>query len=157
MGGQSWTKRANFGSVTFSLKFESFKFFQTMLLFLRVLPLVRISTILGYILGRKGPNPPKKNSPKKSHFMNAESTCRTRIFNLTITNAILIRLPMIMYLHENVNRKHLRARNSVFWSNVYEFLDCIKNCHICHILPFIALQVKRLYKFHEKPLKIGPK
>ena len=123
-----------------------------MLLFARVLPLVRISTILGYILGRKGPNP-----PKKSNFMNAESTRKTKIFNLTVTNAILMKLTMIMYLHESVNRKPLRARNSVSWRNIYEFLDYIKNCHISHILPFVALQVKRLYKFHEKPLKIGPK
>ena len=152
MGGQSWTKRANFGSVSFSWKFESFKFFQTMLLFARVLPLVRISTIVGYILGRKSPN-----SPKKSHFMNAESTHKTKIFNLTITNAILMKVTMIMDLHGSVNRKPLRARSSVFWRNVYEFLDYIKNCHICYILPFFALQVNLLYKFHEKPLKIGPK
>ena len=105
----SWTKRANFGSISFSWKFESFKFFQTMLLFAKVLPLVRISTILGYILGRKGPNP-----PKKSHFMNAESTRKTQFFNLTITNAILMKLTMVMYLPKSVNWKPLRARNSVF-------------------------------------------
>ena len=37
------------------------------------------------------------------------------IFNLTATNAILMKLTTIMYLHESVNRKALRARNSVFW------------------------------------------
>ena len=68
-----------------------------------------------------------------------------------------MKLTMIMDLHESVNRKPLRARSSVFWRNVYEFLDYIKNCHICYILPFFALQVNLLYKFHEKPLKIGPK
>ena len=76
-----------------------------------------------------------QNSPKKSHFMDAESTRKTlKTFNLTTT-----------------------ARNSVFWHNFYEFLDYIKNRHICHALPFVASLVKVLYKFHEKPPKIGPK
>ena len=85
--------------------------------------------------------------------MRAESTCKTlKTFNLTTTNAILMKLTTIMYLQESVNRKPLRARNSVFG-----FLDYIKNRHICHALPFIASLVKFLYKFHEKPPKIGPK
>ena len=65
--------------------------------------------------------------------MNAESVRKNlKTFNLTTTNAILMKLTTIMYLHESVNRKPLRARNSVFWRNVYEFLDYIKNRHICH-------------------------
>ena len=51
MGGQSWTKTANFGSVSFSWKLESFNFFQATLLLARVLPLVRISAILDHIWG----------------------------------------------------------------------------------------------------------
>ena len=51
MGGQSWTKTANFGSVSFSWKLESFNFFQATLLFARVLPLVKISAILDHIWG----------------------------------------------------------------------------------------------------------
>ena len=43
MGGQSWTKSANVGSVSFSWKLESFNFFQATLLFAIVLPLVIIS------------------------------------------------------------------------------------------------------------------
>ena len=55
MGGQSWTKSANFGSVSFSWKLESFNFFQSTLLFPRVLPLVRISAILDHISGSHPP------------------------------------------------------------------------------------------------------
>ena len=49
MGGQSWAKNANFGSVSFSWKLESFNCFHATLLFARVLPLVRISAILDRI------------------------------------------------------------------------------------------------------------
>ena len=92
---------------------------------------------------------------KKGHFIEAESTPKTlKTFNLTTTNAILIKFTTIMYLYESVNRKPLRY--SVFWRNVYEFLDNIKNRHI-YALPFVASLVKFLYKFHEKPPKIGPK
>ena len=62
-----------------------------------------------------------------------------------------------MYLHESVNRKPLRARNSTFWCNVYEILDYIKNRNVCHALPCVASLVKFLYKSHEKSSKIGPK
>ena len=62
-----------------------------------------------------------------------------------------------MYLHESVNRKPLAAINSVFWRNVYEFLDYIKSHHMCHTLPCVASMVKFLFKFHEKPPEIGPK
>ena len=44
-----------------------------------------------------------------------------KTFNLTTANANLMKLTVIVYLHKSVNRKHLRARNSVFWCNVYEF------------------------------------
>ena len=44
--------------------------------------------------------------------MDAESVRKTlKTFNLAITNAILMKRTMIMYLHESVNRKPLRARN----------------------------------------------
>ena len=120
-------------------------FFQTMFFFVRVLILVRISAILDYIWGSKGQKP-----PKKGYFINAESVRKTlETFNLTTTYAILIKLTTIMYLHESVNRQPLRARSSVFWRNVYEFLDYIKNRHICHALTCVASLVKFLYKFHE--------
>ena len=40
------------------------------------------------------------------------------IFNLTTTNAILMKLTTIMYLHESVNRKDFRVRNSFFRLNL---------------------------------------
>ena len=49
-------------------------------------------------------------------------------------------------LYDSVNRKALRARNSDFWLNFQEFLDYIKNRHICHGLPRIASLVKLLDK-----------
>ena len=52
--------------------------------------------------------------------MDAESVRKTlKTFNLTTKNAILMKLTTIMYLHESVNRKPLRARNSVFCRNAY--------------------------------------
>ena len=47
----------------------------------------------------------------------------------------------IMYLHVNVNGKALRAKSSVFWRNVYEFLDYIKNRLICITLRCITGKV----------------
>ena len=71
--------------------------------------------------------------------MNAESVGKTlKTFNLTTKNAIFMKLTTIMYLHECVNRKPLRARNSVFCRNAYSFLDYIKNRHLCYA--FITLR-----------------
>ena len=96
--------------------------------------------------------------PKKGHFMDAESVRKTlKNFSLSTTNVILMKLTRIIYLHKSVNRKPLRARNSIFWRNVYEFLDYIKNRHKCHALHCVASLVEFLYKFEEKQVKIGPK
>ena len=57
-----------------------------------------------------------------------------------------MKLTTIMYLHESVNRKPLRARNSVFWLNLIASL--LKLCIIWTTLGGI---------FHEKPPKIGSK
>ena len=90
-----------------------------------------------------------QNLPKRAVV---RKTLKT--FNLTITNDIVMKLTTIMYLHESVNRKSFGAKISVFWRNVYEFLDYIKNCHLWHALPCVASLVKFLYKFHEKPTKM---
>ena len=68
------------------------------------------------IFGRvRAPNP-----SKKGHFMDAESVRKSlKTFSLTTTTAILIKLTTIMYLHDSVNWKPPRARNSVFCGNVY--------------------------------------
>ena len=66
--------------------------------------------------------------PKKGYFVDVESVHKTsEIINLTITNAILMKLTTIMYLHESVNRKLLESEIH-FWLNL------------------IALLVKLLYK-----------
>ena len=81
--------------------------------------------------------------------MDAELIRKTlKTFNLTTTIGILMELTTIMYLHESVNRNPLRAINSVFWCNIYEFLDYIKNPYICHALTCVASLVRLLYKFH---------
>ena len=78
-----------------------------MLLFTRVLPLVRNSAMVDYIWGSKDPK-----TSQKSHFMDPESTHKTlKTFNVTTTNAILAKLTTMIYLHESVNRKPLRARS----------------------------------------------
>ena len=124
--GKRVVKVQTFGPSLFHKNSDPSIFFQTMFLFVRVLVLVRISTILDYIWGSKGQKP-----PKKGHFMDTELVRKTlKTFNLTTTNAILMKLTTIMYLRESVNRKPLRARSSVFWRNVYEFLDYIKNRRI---------------------------
>ena len=56
---------------------------------------------------------------------------------LTITNAFLMKLTTIIYLHESENQKAFRAWNS---------LEYIKNHHICYTLPYIGLLVGSLYK-----------
>ena len=81
-----------------------------MFLFPRVLPLVRISVTLNHTWGVRAQKPPKKGS-----FVDAESVRKIlETFNLKITNAILMKLTTIMYLHESVDPKALRARNSFF-------------------------------------------
>ena len=54
--------------------------------------------------------------------MDAESVWKTlEIFNLTTKNAILMKLTIIMYLHESVNRKTLRVRNSFCWLDLIDY------------------------------------
>ena len=78
--------------------------FQTLFLFARLLPLLRIVVILDNIGGVRA-----QKSPKKGYFVNAESVRKT----LETTNAMLMKLTTILY-HECVNQKALRARNSLF-------------------------------------------
>ena len=81
-----------------------------MFLLARVLPLVRISEYWTIFGGVRAQNPPKKN-----HFMDAKSLRKTlKLFNLTTTNSVLMKLTTIIYLHESVSRKRLRTRNTVF-------------------------------------------
>ena len=75
---------------------------------------MRISAKLDHIRGIRAQKP-----PKKGYFVDAESVRKTlEIFNLTTTNAIMMKLTAIMY-HESVNRKALRARNFFFEGLIY--------------------------------------
>ena len=72
------------------------KNFQTVFLFARVLPLVRISPILDYIGGIRAQKP-----LKKGHFVDAELLSKMlEMFNLTTANPILNKLTTIVYLHD---------------------------------------------------------
>ena len=52
---------------------------------------------------------------KKGYFKDVESVRKTLdIFNLTITNPMLVKLITMMHLHKSVNRITPRARNSFF-------------------------------------------
>ena len=71
------------------------KIFQTVSLFVEVLPLVRISAVLDHIRGVRAQKPPKKD-----YFEDAESVRKTyEIFNLTIPNAIPMKLTTIMRVY----------------------------------------------------------
>ena len=64
-----------------------------------MLPLVKISGIPDNFWGSKGLNPPPP--PQEGHFMDAESVRKIlKIYNFTTTNAILMKLTKVMYLHK---------------------------------------------------------
>ena len=76
------------GPSLFHKNSNSSKNFQTMFLFARVLPPMRISPKLDHIWASKGPK-----ISKKGYFMDAELVSKTlKIYNLTVTNAILMKL-----------------------------------------------------------------
>ena len=87
-GANVGPKILSFGPSLFHKNSNPSKMFQKNFLFARVLTLVRISAILDYIWGSKGPNISQKGL-------------------LTTTNAILMKLTKIMYLHESANQKGL--------------------------------------------------
>ena len=87
------------------------KKFQTTFLFSRILTLVRVSVKSEHIWRSKS----SKTSLKALfHWSWKLKLVRKtlKIYNLTITNAILMKRTTIMYLYESANRKPLRARNS---------------------------------------------
>ena len=98
-----------------------------MFLFASILPLAKMLAILDHIGGVRTHKPPKKD-----YFVDAKSVRKTlEIFNLTTKNSVQMKLTTIMYLHESVNRKAIRVKNSFFWLNL------------------IASLVKILYKFDD--------
>ena len=77
------------------------KNFQTVFLFARVVPLVRISAILDYIGGMGGEGGKGSKTSQKGYFVDDESLSKMlESFNLTTANPILNKLTTIVYLHE---------------------------------------------------------
>ena len=88
-----------------------------MFLFARVVLLVKILAKLDHIQGSKYPEPPKRASIRKT----------LKTFNLTTTNALLMKLITIIYPpHETVSQKPLRAKNLVSWLNFQELQITLK-------------------------------
>ena len=82
-------------------------FFKQCFCLLEYLPMVTILAILDHTWESRG---------QKTSQIGLFCGCWIgTTFNLTTTNAILTELTKIIYLHESVNRKALRARNPVFW------------------------------------------
>ena len=75
------------------------KIIQTMFLSANILSLVKISSKLDHLWWMKG-----LRKPQKGHFMGAEWVPKTwKVFNLTTTNTILMKLTKIFYLHSTFN------------------------------------------------------
>ena len=101
------------------------------------------------------------------HFVDAESERKTlKNFNLAILNAILMKLTTIMYLHDSMDRKALRARNSDFWLNFLKSLDYIENRHAMSCITLHCITSKVFgqirphleeYSMKNHPNKIGSK
>ena len=116
-------KLLTLGSFLFHESSNPSKTFQTGFLLAKVLPLVRILAKLDHIGGVR-----VQKSPKKSYFVDTELVRKTlEIFNLMTANTILMKLTTIMYPHESVNWKVLRARNSFFWLNLITSLVKLLN------------------------------
>ena len=106
------------GPTLFHLYSNPSKHFQTVFYFARVLPLVKILSILKPIGGVRAQKP-----TKKGYFVDAKSVRKTlEVFNLAIENTVLMELTTIMFLHESINQKALRVRNSFFF---HSFLNLI--------------------------------
>ena len=104
--GEKWEgdkvepKVQTLGMSHFWKKLNFSKILKTQFLPPLILPLVKLSAKLGNIWKRgRGGRPPIP--PKKGHFMDAESVQKTlKIYNLTTTYGILVKLTTIMYLHK---------------------------------------------------------
>ena len=80
-----------------ALNFE--RLFKECLCLTKDVPLVEILTNFSHICRRKGPEP-----PQRGHFMDAALPRKhLEIHNLATTNATLMKLTTIMYLHKTFN------------------------------------------------------
>ena len=99
---QKWTKIFKFGYVPFPLKHILLKDcleVQRLSFSYERLPQVEILANLRYIQGKKG-----STNPQKGGFMDvASSRKHLSIYNLTATNAKLMKLTMSMHVHKKLN------------------------------------------------------
>ena len=91
-------------------------------------------TIFGWVRAQK--------PHKKGHLMDAESVRKTlKTFN-SISNAIMMKLTTIMYLHKRLNRKPLRTKNSILGVMSSNFWNKWKTtAYVCITLRYITGKV----------------
>ena len=97
---QKWTKTVNFGYVSFPLKHFILKdCSETAFLLWETYLWLKFQQTRA-IFGRER----AQKTPKRSHFMGAASSWKQlKIYNLTTTNPILMKLTTIIYLHKTFN------------------------------------------------------
>ena len=156
-GGQSGTKRKNFGSVPFPQKFEFFQNSWNTVC-------VSVNTTCGAIFSKIGPYlgelGPQKTPKWPISWMLQLPRNFFKIYNLRTTNAIQMKLGMIVYLHDTfhftkdlgVMQRSLGGvagkplKKWVFWLHFSNFQKYIKNLNICDTSHYTTSLVKVLWK-----------
>ena len=97
---QKWTKTINFGYVSFPLKHLILKdCSETVFVLSKTYLWLKFQQTWVIFAGERAQKP-----PKRGYFMDAASPRKhLKIYNLTTTNATLMKLTMIMYLHKRCN------------------------------------------------------
>ena len=97
---QKWTKTINFGYVSFRLKHLILKdCSETIFVSWKMYLWLKFRQTWDIFAGERAQKPPKRD-----HFMDAASSHKhLKIYNLTTTNAALMKYTMIMYLHKRFN------------------------------------------------------
>ena len=97
---QIWTKTINFGYVSFLLKHLILKDCSETVFFLwKTYLWLKFQQTRVIFAGERAQKP-----PKRGYFMDAASPRKhLKIYNLTTTNAALMKLTMVMYLHKTFN------------------------------------------------------
>ena len=97
---QKWTKTINFGYVSFPLKHSILKdCSETVFVLWKTYLWSKFQQTRVIFAGERAQKP-----PKRGHFMDAASPQKhLKIYNLTTTNATLMKLTTIMYLHKMFN------------------------------------------------------
>ena len=137
-------KCSPFWSVLFPQKLKSFKKILNNVFVCQSITPGENCRKLDHIWGSKCPK-----TSQKEHFMDAESVRKTlKFFDLTTKNSILMKLITIMYPRKTVNQNLLEPKIQFIGLIFQEYLDYIKNCHVCNALPCFASLVIFLDKLH---------